>query len=52
MSLPSCMISQHGKELEIIDGYKIRFHKMSNRDIKTMVLCKQNVYSLHENRYE
>ena len=34
MSLPSSMISQHGKELKIIDGYKIRFHKMLNGDVK------------------
>ncbi|CAI6373223.1 unnamed protein product [Macrosiphum euphorbiae] len=34
MSLPSSMISQHGKELKIIDGYKMRFHKMLNGDVK------------------
>jgi len=28
------MISQHGKELKIIYGFKIRFHKMLNVDVK------------------
>ncbi|KAF0686992.1 Uncharacterized protein FWK35_00038294, partial [Aphis craccivora] len=28
------MISQHGKKLKIIDGYKMRFHKILNGDVK------------------
>jgi hypothetical protein len=51
MSLPSNMISQHGKELKIIKGYKMRFHKMLN-DNEKKVLCNKNMYSLHKNRYE
>jgi len=34
MSLPPSMIIQNGNELKIIDGFKIRFHKMLKDDVK------------------
>lgn len=53
MSLQSNMISQHGKKLKIIDGYKMRFHKMLNDDVKLWCCVNKTcTYSLHENRYE
>ena len=34
MSLPENMLSQHGKEIKIIDGYKLRFHKILNNNVR------------------
>jgi len=40
------MISQHGKELKIIMGYKIRFNKMLNGDVKRWC-CVNKTYTAY-----
>jgi len=34
MSLPENMLNQHGKEIKIIEWYKLRFHKILNNNVR------------------
>lgn len=45
VALPHNMISQHGKEVLIINGYKMRFHKMLKNNTKRWCCAKKTCMS-------
>jgi len=42
MSLPDNMVSQNGKQIKIIKGYKLRFHKILKNDVRRWNCTNKN----------